>query len=120
MPEIRTARILLVEDDLPLRRAMRRGLERCGHTVEVAADGLEGWQLIEAADPPYDLVISDSRMPRMPGRVLMAMILERCPATRVLRISGEAGRDPGPEGVASLDKPFSLVELSRAVERVLR
>ena len=120
MPEIRTARILLVEDDLPLRRAMRRGLERCGHTVEVAADGLEGWQLIEAADPPYDLVISDSRMPRMPGRVLMAMILERCPATRVLGISGEAGCDAGPEGIASLQKPFSLVELGRAVDRALQ
>ena len=119
MAEPRTARILVVEDDIPLRRAMCRGLEKRGHAVETADDGLAGWQLIQAADPQYDLVITDSRMPRIPGRVLIAMVREQFPGLRVLRVSGEGNDDPAPEGVVTLGKPFSLDELGRAVERAL-
>ena len=119
MAEPQTARILLVEDDLPLRRAMCRGLEKCGHVVETADDGLAGWQLIQAASPPYDLVITDSRMPRIPGRVLIAMVRERFPGLKILRVSGDGVNDPVPEGIITLGKPFSLEELGRAVERAL-
>jgi DNA-binding NtrC family response regulator len=119
MAEPRTARILVVEDDIPLRRAMCRGLERFGHVVETADDGLTGWQLILAADPQYDLVITDSRMPRIPGRVLIAMVQERFPELRVLRVSGDGANDPVPDGIATLGKPFSLEELGRAVARAL-
>lgn len=119
MAEPQTARILLVEDDIPLRRAMCRGLEKCGHSVETADDGLVGWQLIQAAQPPYDLVITDSRMPRIPGRVLIAMVRERFPGLKILRVSGDGVNDPVPEGIITLGKPFSLEELGRAVERAL-
>lgn len=115
----RAARILLVEDDIPLRRAMTRGLEKCGYSVETADDGLAGWQLIQAAQPPFDLVITDSRMPRIPGRVLIAMVRERYPEVGILRVTGDAVDDPAPDGVLTLDKPFSLEELGRAVERAL-
>jgi DNA-binding NtrC family response regulator len=119
MAEQRTARILVVEDDIPLRHAMCRGLEKYGHTVETADDGLTGWQLIQGARPPYDLVITDSRMPRIPGRVLIAMVRERFPDLRVLRVSGDVGNDPVPDGVITLGKPFSLEELGRAVAQAL-
>jgi len=119
MAELHVARILLVEDDLPLRRAMRRGLEQHGHSVQTADDGLIGWQLVQAARPPFDLVITDSRMPRMPGRVLIAMIREQFPGVRILRVSGDADGDSEPEGIVTLAKPFSLEELDRAVERAL-
>jgi DNA-binding response OmpR family regulator len=119
MAESHAARILLVEDDLPLRRAMCRGLEQRGHTVQTADDGLIGWQLIQAAQPPFDLVITDSRMPRIPGRVLIAMIREQFPGVRILRVSGDGASDSEPEGIATLGKPFSLDELGRAVDRAL-
>ena len=119
MAESRPARILVVEDDVPLRRAICRGLEKCGHVVETADDGLTGWRLIQAADPHYDLVITDSRMPRIPGRVLIAMVRERFPDLRVLRVTGDVGNDPVPDGVLTLGKPFSLEELGRAVALAL-
>ncbi len=119
MAEPRPARILVVDDDIPLRRAICRGLEKCGHVVDTADDGLTGWQLIQAANPQYDLVITDSRMPRIPGRVLIAMVRERFPHLRILRVSGDVGHDPVPDGVLTLGKPFSLEELGRAVALAL-
>lgn len=120
MAESHAARILVVEDDIQLRRAMCRALERRGHAVESADDGLAGWQLIQAAHPPFDLVITDSRMPRMPGRVLVAMVHERFPELRILRVSGADGESEAvPGNVRMLGKPFSLEELAAAVERAL-
>lgn len=121
MAESHAARILLVEDDIQLRRAMCRALERRGHAVESADDGLAGWQLIQAAHPPYDLVITDSRMPRMPGRVLIAMVRERFPDLRILRVSGgDVENDEVTGGVFLLGKPFSIEELDEAVGRALQ
>lgn len=121
MAESHAARILVVEDDSQLRRAMCRALEHRGHAVESADDGLAGWQLIQTAHPPFDLVITDSRMPRMPGRVLIAMVREHFPDLRILRVSGgDVPTDAVPESVAMLGKPFSLEELAAAVERALR
>jgi len=111
------ARILLVEDDLALRRAMCRGLEQRGHTVEVADDGLDGWQRIQAASPDFDLVITDSRMPRMPGRVLVAMLREQFPEVKILRVTG--GEANYGDGIPSLGKPFTLDELGAAVRKAL-
>ena len=121
MAEPHAAKILVVEDDIQLRRAMCRALAHRGHAVESADDGLTGWQLIQAAHPPFDLVITDSRMPRMPGRVLIAMVQERFPELRILRVSGADGEsDALPGNVRMLGKPFSLDELADAVERALQ
>src|SRR5690606_18226177 len=111
------ARILIVEDDLSLRRAMCRGLEQRGHTVTVADDGLDGWQQVQAADPAFDLVITDSRMPRMPGRVLVAMLREQFPEVKVLRVTG--GEANYGDDIPSLGKPFTLDELGAAVRKAL-
>ncbi|HEX6643788.1 MAG TPA: response regulator [Gemmatimonadales bacterium] len=121
MPERRSARILLVEDDARLRSALGRWLEQAGDLVHLADDGLDGWHKVEAASPPYDLVITDSRMPRMPGRVLVAMIRERYPTMRIIRIGGDpAELDERLEGIVTLAKPFSLEELDHAIAEALR
>lgn len=58
-------RILLAEDEAPLRNLIRLSLETHGHTVFAAADGVEALQLFEKT--PVDLVILDVMMPRMDG-----------------------------------------------------
>lgn len=71
-PEAGSARILLVEDDEGLRRAMTRILESDGFTVVPARDGREAFELIEKGD--IDVVVSDVAMPNMTGLELLAQV----------------------------------------------
>lgn len=59
------ATLLLIEDDGPLRRALRMALEDEGHVVREAADGTAGIDAFEA--DPADLVLLDLRLPDMTG-----------------------------------------------------
>lgn len=59
------AALLLIEDDGPLRRALRMALEDEGHTVREAADGSSGLAAFDAE--PIDLVLLDLRLPDMTG-----------------------------------------------------
>jgi DNA-binding response OmpR family regulator len=59
------ANLLLIEDDGPLRRALRMALEDEGHTVREAPDGSSGLRMFDAE--PVDLVLLDLRLPDMTG-----------------------------------------------------
>ncbi len=63
--EIARRRILVVDDSITVREVERRLLENQGYQVEVAVDGMDGWNAVRAGK--YDLVISDIDMPRMDG-----------------------------------------------------
>jgi len=58
-------RILVVDDDAALLRAMRRGLEAEGFAVDTAGDGTEGEWL--ARENPYDVVVLDVMLPGRDG-----------------------------------------------------
>ncbi|BBL75542.1 hybrid sensor histidine kinase/response regulator [Methylomagnum ishizawai] len=68
----RTRRVLVVDDSLTVRELERKLLENRGYEVEVAVDGMEGWNALGLAD--YDLVVSDVDMPRMNGIDLVRKI----------------------------------------------
>jgi two-component system sensor histidine kinase and response regulator WspE len=61
----RTKRILVVDDSITVREVERKLLENGGYEVEVAVDGMDGWNQLRASR--YDLVVSDVDMPRMNG-----------------------------------------------------
>lgn len=65
-------RVLVVDDSITVREVERRLLQNRGYTVEVAVDGMEGWNAIRSGT--YDLVISDIDMPRMNGIELLQQI----------------------------------------------
>lgn len=65
-------RVLVVDDSITVREVERKLLQNRGYTVEVAVDGMEGWNAIRSQ--PYDLVISDIDMPRMNGIELIKQI----------------------------------------------
>lgn len=58
-------RVLVVDDSITVRELERQLLEGRGYTVDVAVDGLDGWNAVRGTR--YDLVISDVDMPRMDG-----------------------------------------------------
>ncbi|HEY3498744.1 MAG TPA: response regulator, partial [Polyangiaceae bacterium] len=65
-------RILVVEDSITVREAERQLLVNLGYAVDVAVDGVDGWNSVRGAS--YDLVISDIDMPRMNGLDLVRTI----------------------------------------------
>jgi len=81
--EAATKRILVVDDSITVREVERRLLENKGYQVEVAVDGIDGWNAVQAGK--YDLVISDVDMPRMNGIDLVKSI-RKDPSTRHLPI----------------------------------
>ena len=68
-------RILVVDDDDALREVLTVALTRDGHTVDGACDGTEALVLLE--QQPYDLVLSDLRMPRTDGPSLYETLRTR-------------------------------------------
>ncbi len=70
--ETQTKSILIVDDSITVRETERKLLENRGYQVDVAVDGVEGWNAVRTKS--YDLVISDIDMPRMNGIELIKNI----------------------------------------------
>ena len=71
--KVRTAkRVLVVDDSITVRELERQLLENRGYKVDVAVDGIDGWNAVRTAR--YDLVVSDVDMPRMDGIQLVQHI----------------------------------------------
>ncbi len=65
-------RILVVDDSITVRELERKMLENKGYQVEVAVDGMDGWNAIRSNQ--YDMIISDVDMPRMNGIELITQV----------------------------------------------
>jgi PAS domain S-box-containing protein len=114
-------RILLVEDEDPVRELVRRVLEDAGYEVLAAARPSEAQRL--AAEHEVDLLLTDVVMPEMSGYDLATRVHLAHPGIRTLFISGYAHRaldeaTEHPEGEL-LRKPFSPEQLTTAVRAVL-
>ena len=69
---LKARRILVVDDSLTVREMERKLLHGRGYQVDVAVDGIDGWNVVRSGQ--YDLVITDVDMPRMDGIELVALI----------------------------------------------
>jgi CheY-like chemotaxis protein len=78
--------ILLVDDNRDGLLVRRSLLEEVGCRVQIAIDGEEGLKLFEAF--PFDVVVTDYRMPRMNGAELIQRIRHLCPNARIILLSG--------------------------------
>lgn len=80
------ARILIVDDEMPVRRTLRRMLEPAGHEVVEAVDGGEGVKIYKADS--VDLVIMDLIMPEKEGIQAAAELRHYDPDVKIIAISG--------------------------------
>jgi two-component system sensor histidine kinase and response regulator WspE len=65
-------RVLVVDDSLTVREMERKLLQGRGYHVDIAIDGIDGWNVVRSGN--YDLVITDVDMPRMDGVELVGLI----------------------------------------------
>lgn len=89
--EVPAWRVLCVDDEANILSALRRLFRPCGYVVTVAASGEEGLAILDQA--PFDLVISDMRMPGMSGAQFLEEVSTRWPDTMRLLLTGYADID---------------------------
>jgi len=116
------SKILIVEDDEPVRNLAARALERDGHDVETAEDGESGLDRIRACSGGYDLVISDIRMPAMDGIEMAKAAAALFPGLRIMLVTGYADMREQAEELRSiilevLPKPFTLDQFRSKVRQ---
>ena len=116
-------RLLVIEDEPDLAEGLARGLRQQGYAVDVAYDGLQGWEL--AITNEYDLLILDLNLPEMDGLEVCRRVRASRPALLILMLTARSGPD---ERVAGLDlgaddylvKPFHFAELVARIRALLR
>ncbi|MFZ9681486.1 MAG: sigma-54-dependent transcriptional regulator, partial [Bacteroidia bacterium] len=78
-------RILIVDDEAPIRDSLQEILESEGFEVGLAGDGLQALQML--TDEDFDLVLTDIKMPRMDGLELLTHLAKNFPRLPVVMIS---------------------------------
>ena len=115
-------RLLVVEDELDLLRALEKALQEEGYAVDTASDGEDG--LFKATSWDYDAIVLDLMLPKLDGWELLKR-LRRVKKTPVLVLTA---RDALPDRVKGLDtgaddylvKPFERLELLARLRALVR
>jgi two-component system cell cycle response regulator CpdR len=118
------ARILIAEDEEPIRALCARALTGDGHQVLSAADGAEALDLIGREEGRIDLLLADIQMPMMDGIALALAAARDHPDLTILLMTGFADQRERAHGLDALihdvlKKPFSLADFRLAVNGAL-
>jgi len=113
------AAVLVVDDEPPIRRMLRRTLEAENFQVEEARDGESALRLIQARAEPFDLVLTDLSMPLIDGRQISETLARYRPSVAVLAMSADPDAVPYIQSsdvpVRVMLKPFTPEDLYHAV-----
>lgn len=117
------AKILLVEDELPLAQGIRENLEDEGYAVEHVADGRTALDRMVQGD--FELILLDVMLPELDGFTACEMAREQGCETPVLFLTARGSVDDRIHGLEAggddyLPKPFHLKELLLRVAAILR
>jgi two-component system cell cycle sensor histidine kinase/response regulator CckA len=114
-------RLLLVEDDAPVRATMEKVLTRAGYRVVCARDAEHALTLVESGEP-FDLVVSDVAMAALTGPELAQRCAARAPDLGFVFVSGHPADALGetiPTRRGFVQKPFTPATLASAVAEAL-
>jgi two-component system response regulator QseB len=116
-------KILIVEDDDRIAKPLAKDLIYQHHTVDLARDGLEGWEYTQATQ--YDLILLDLMLPKLDGITLCKQLRNAKYQALILMLTA---KDTTEDKVIGLDagaddylvKPFKLEELSARIRALSR
>ena len=119
-----SAVVVLVEDDVRVRKLANIALARLGYEVHPFASGADALGGLPSLSPCPALLITDVIMPGMNGRVLAEKVTALVPTIRVLFVSGYTedlivDRGVLKKGIEFLAKPYSVEQLARRVREIL-
>jgi DNA-binding response OmpR family regulator len=122
-PGLPTARVLVVEDEPKVARALREGLAAEGYEVAVAATGEDGF--FRASSEPFDLLILDRMLPGREGLEVLRALRQKGLLCPVLVLTARDAVEDRVEGLdAGADdyvvKPFAFTELVARVRALVR
>jgi len=116
-------KILVIEDELKELNMLKRGLLQSGYEVDVAVDGVEGYDRIREGE--YDLIILDLMLPKLSGWELIPLIRKFRPLTPLIALTAKAAVKDRVQGLKLgcddyIVKPFSFEELLARIEAAVR
>jgi len=117
------ARILIAEDEQPVRDLLARSLALDGHEVHSAPDGAVALEQL-SADASFDLLLTDIRMPIMDGIALALAAARDHPDLAIVLMTGYISERERAQGLDALVneivlKPFTLDEIKQALAAAL-
>ncbi|MCF6252442.1 MAG: sigma-54 dependent transcriptional regulator [Methylococcaceae bacterium] len=117
-----TITILLVEDEKLFRSNLTRHLTHQGYKVTDVADAKSALEIVKGIS--FDIMLSDLRLPDMPGSELIQQVLSTCPSTISILMTAHGTLDTAIAGFRNgaqdyLLKPFAFNELDEKIERII-
>jgi two-component system, NtrC family, response regulator AtoC len=118
------SRLLIIDDEANMRHMLSTVLKKTGYSVETAADGAEGLEMIQQSQ--FDFILCDIKMPKMDGMKFLELSRDRIGAATVIMMSAYGNIDTAIEAMKSgaydyISKPFKTDEvyltLKKAEER---
>ena len=107
-------KILIADDDESIRRVIESILRMAGNETTTVDNGLKAWETIEASGGNFDLLITDTQMPKMGGGELVERVKTSYPKIKTIQIRG--GVDPRADAFVS--KPFGMSVLLEVIAAV--
>lgn len=116
-------KILVVEDEHLIANSIKKGLEQEHNIVDLAYDGLEGFDLASSGD--YDIILLDLMLPQMDGLEICRQLRQEKIHTPILMLTAKSQLDDKVIGLNSgaddyLTKPFAFEELLARIRALTR
>jgi CheY-like chemotaxis protein len=117
-------RVLIVDDEEPMRLLVARAVAMDGHDIITAADGVEALDILSGKDGSFDLLLTDIQMPVMDGIALALTAARDFPELTILLMTGFADQRERASGLNAIaydviSKPFSVADIRTAVADAL-
>lgn len=115
----REKRILVVDDEEPMRHMLKILLEQEGYQVDTATDGVNA---LEKAEEGYDIILADVRMPRMDGKALLLELKKRKIPSTVIMMSAYGTIESAIEAIKLgaddyIQKPFTADQILHTLKK---